>query len=68
MAVLADVFSAAPITTLGIALVVVYYLITTPINLLMGEEPGYAFAYVISSVAVNVVLFSQVAPRLIGLL
>ncbi|MBI2141463.1 hypothetical protein HYU16_03490 [Candidatus Woesearchaeota archaeon] len=68
MAILADAFSGASITALGIVLVLLYYLITTPINLMLGEEPGYAFAYVVSSVAVNVVLFSQVAPRLIGLL
>lgn len=68
MAILADAFSGASITTLGIVLVLLYYLITTPINLMLGEEPGYAIVYVASSVAVNVVLFSQVAPRLIGLL
>ncbi len=68
MAVLADAFSSVAITTLGIALVAVYYLITTPINLLMGEEPGYAFAYVTSSLAVNFVLFTQVAPRIVPLL
>lgn len=68
MAVLADVFSAITITTLGVALVAVYYLITTPINLLMGEEPGYAFAYVTSSLAVNFVLFTQIAPRILPLL
>ncbi|MEK6854523.1 MAG: hypothetical protein AABX60_04255 [Nanoarchaeota archaeon] len=68
MAILADAFSGISITALGIALVLVYYLITMPINLMLGEELGHAIVYVASSVAVNVVLFSQVAPRLIGLL
>ncbi|MBI2144577.1 hypothetical protein HYU17_05535 [Candidatus Woesearchaeota archaeon] len=68
MAVLAGLFSSAPIAALGIALVAVYYLITTPINLIMGEEPGYALMYVLTSLAVNFLLFSQVAPRIMPLL
>ena len=68
MAVLADAFSAVSITALGITLVLLYYLITTPVHLMIGEELGYAFVYALSSIAVNIVLFSQVAPRLVGLL
>ena len=68
IAVLAAVFSGSSITLLGISLVALYYAITSPINLYMGEDPPYAIAYVLSSLAVNVVLFTQVAPRIIGLL
>ncbi len=68
IATLAHAFSQVPIKILGISLVAVYYLITSPINLLMGEEPAYAAAYVGSSLLVNAMLFIAVAPRLAGLL
>ena len=68
IAVLADLFSETSITKLGIILVAVYYLITSPLNLLMGEEPAYAIAYVASSLAVNITLFLVVAPMLIGIM
>ncbi|MBI2176412.1 hypothetical protein HYU40_03650 [Candidatus Woesearchaeota archaeon] len=68
MAILADAFSGAPTTVLGISLVALYYLVTSPINLLLGEEPAYAAVYVGSSLAVNAALFIAVAPRLAGLL
>ncbi len=68
IAALANAFSAVPISLLGILLVLAYYLVTTPVHLIMGEEPGYALVYVLSSLAVNFVLFTQVAPRIIGLL
>ncbi|MBI2143096.1 hypothetical protein HYU20_02025 [Candidatus Woesearchaeota archaeon] len=68
IAILADAFSGAPIKALGISLVAVYYLVTSPINLLLGEEPAYAAVYVGSSLAVNAVLFMAVAPKLAGLL
>ena len=68
IAFLAAAFSEANITTLGISLVAVYYLITTPLNLMMGEEIAYAAAYVASSLLVNAFLFIVVAPRLAGLL
>ncbi len=66
IAILADAFSHAPITVLGISLVALYYIVTSPINLLMGEEPAYAAAYVGSSLLVNAMLFITVAPRLAG--
>ena len=68
IALLAHAFSQVPIKILGIALVAVYYLVTSPINLLMGEEPAYAAVYVGSSLLVNAMLFIAVAPRLAGLL
>ena len=68
IALLAHAFSQVPIKLLGISLVAVYYLVTSPINLLMGEEPAYAAAYVGSSLLVNAMLFIAVAPRLAGLL
>lgn len=68
IAILADLFSGVPITVLGISLVATYYLVTSPINLLLGEEPAYAAVYVGSSLAVNAVLFMAVAPKLAGLL
>lgn len=68
IAILADAFSETPISVLGIVLVALYYLVTSPINLLLGEEPAYAAVYVGSSLAVNAVLFMAVAPKLVGLL
>lgn len=68
ISVLADAFSRAPITALGISLVFVYYLITSPIILMMGENPGYALVYVLSSIVINIMLFTMVAPKLVGLL
>ncbi len=68
ISLLAAAFSNANITTLGISLVAVYYLITTPINLMMGEDLAYAAAYVASSLLVNAFLFIVVAPKLAGLL
>ena len=68
IALLAHAFSQVPIKLLGIALVAVYYLLTSPINLLMGEEPAYAAVYVGSSLLVNAMLFITVAPKLAGLL
>lgn len=66
IAILAGAFPHVPITALGISLVALYYLVTSPINLLMGEEPAYAVAYVGSSLLVNAMLFITVAPRLAG--
>ena len=68
IAILANAFSNVPIKILGIALVVVYYLITSPIDLLMGVEPAYAVVYVGSSLLVNATLFIAVAPSLAGML
>ena len=68
IALLAHAFSQVSIKLLGISLVVVYYLVTSPINLLMGEEPAYAVVYVGSSLLVNAMLFIAVAPKLAGLL
>ena len=68
IALLASAFSHVPITVLGIALVAVYYLVTSPIDLLMGVEPAYAVVYVGSSLLVNAMLFITVAPKLAGLL
>lgn len=66
IAILADAFSGAPISFLGILLVALYYLITSPINLLLGEEPAYAAVYVGSSLLVNAMLFLTLAPKLVG--
>ncbi len=66
IALLANAFSNVPIKLLGISLVALYYIVTSPINLLMGEEPAYAAAYVGSSLLVNAMLFITVAPRLAG--
>jgi hypothetical protein len=68
VAVLADVFSGVSISLLGILLVVAYYAVTSPINILLGEEPAYALAYVGSSLLVNAFLFIAIAPRLLPLL
>lgn len=68
ISLLAHAFSGAPITALGISLVFVYYLITSPIILMMGENPAYAALYVFSSIVINILLFSLVAPKLIRLL
>ena len=68
IAILANAFSNVPIKILGIALVAVYYLITSPIDLLMGVEPAYAVVYVGSSLLVNATLFIAVAPSLAGML
>ncbi len=64
IAIVASAFRQAPISMLGILLVALYYAVTSPINLLMGEEPAYAAVYVGSSLAVNAVLFLSVAPTL----
>ena len=68
IALLAHAFSQVSIKLLGISLVAVYYLVTSPVNLLLGEEPAYAAVYVGSSLLVNAMLFIAVAPRLAGLL
>lgn len=68
IAVIAAAFRQAPVSILGILLVALYYLVTSPINLLLGEEPAYAAVYVGSSLLVNAMLFIAVAPKLVGLL
>jgi hypothetical protein len=68
IAFLASAFSTTNISVLGIVLVLVYYLAISPINILMGEEPMYAFAYIGTSLAFNAFLFLAFAPTVARLL
>lgn len=68
IATLAAAFRQAPVSVLGMVLVALYYLVTSPINLLLGEEPAYAAVYVGSSLLVNAMLFIAVAPGLASIM
>lgn len=62
IAILADVFKATNITTLGIILVLVYHAIIFPLVLLMGGNIGYGIIYSGTNIFFNTMLFIYVAP------
>lgn len=68
IAFLAEKFSNVYITTLGMGLVLLYYAVTSPINIAFGTDLGYALVYVGSSIFINYFLFTSVAPVLINFL
>ncbi len=67
IAVLAGMFSSANIATLGIVLVVVYYLLISPFILLFGENIGYESIYILTNIIFNAVLFIKIAPAILSL-
>ena len=68
MAVLAAVFNSMNIVWLGIALVLLYHLLTAPLQLMMGGSLGYGAMFVGTNILFNVILFSRVAPILLAVI
>ncbi|MBI2133658.1 hypothetical protein HYU11_03170 [Candidatus Woesearchaeota archaeon] len=62
MAVAAQFFRDSDIFSLGIGLVVLYHLITVPIQLAFGRNLLYGAIYVGSNLLFNFIIFSRIAP------
>ena len=68
LAVLAGVFSSADITVLGIALTGLYNIALFGISMASGGDFGWNFPYEATNFAINLVLFTRIAPFLVQIL
>ncbi len=66
IAVLAGIFSSVNIATLGILLVIVYYIIILPFILLFGENLGFESIYIFTNILFNSFMFIKLAPFIVS--
>ena len=62
IALAASILKGYDIKLLGIALVVLYHLITVPMSLSMGDNPGFTLTYAATNLLINSLLFLKLAP------
>ncbi len=65
VAIAAGIFSDASIVTLGIALVIVYHLMTVPFQLALGGNWVYGSIYVGTNIIFNILIFTRLAHFLV---
>lgn len=68
ISILAAAFSNSDIFVLGLALTIVYHIITAPFSLLMGDNPGFGALYIGSNIVFNIFFFAKIAPLLLPVL
>lgn len=68
LAIAAGILHSENIALMGIWLVVLYHLVTAPIQLVLGGSVVYGLVYVGSNILFNVVLFTRIAPFLLRLM
>lgn len=68
VAIAASILSSWNIVTLGITLVLLYHLITAPLQMALGGTFAYGVVYVGSNVLFNVLIFSRIAPMVVGVM
>ncbi len=64
----AAVFGSNDIRALGVALVILYHLLTAPISIATGDSPSFTFTYALTNIAFNAAVFYWLAPLLLALM
>ncbi len=65
VAAAASIYSGKDIRILGIMLSSLYHLVTLPISIHSGDNPGFAATYALTNIGFNTVIFFTVAPFLL---
>jgi len=68
ISILAAAFSNSDIFVLGLALTIVYHILTAPFSLLMGDNPGFGALYIGTNIIFNILFFAKIASLLLPVL